>query len=163
MAFFIVNWGSLYTEMGALLGVLWSISIEEQFYLIWAPVLKFGGTKLAFRMAVVFVVLAFLWIPVFSAQGWRLWYETPVQFLFLGAGVFIALRTHRQPLRISAPSRWLLAMAGLVLLAFAGMNVGSDFVPPVPVWKLIFGYGAAVAGCTAIFLANFGSPKRRDH
>ena len=70
-----------------MLAPLWSISVEEQFYLIWPPIVKYGGSRLAAAMAIVFVVTTCgVWIRIFADKGSNLWLDTPVEFLFFAAG-----------------------------------------------------------------------------
>ncbi|MEI9975162.1 MAG: acyltransferase [Ignavibacteriota bacterium] len=141
------------------MGPLWSISVEEQFYAIWPPIVKFGGKKLAYCAAGIFMIGAGVWIWVFSAKGWRLWYDTPVEFLFFAAGVLIALRTHRKELsRTPVAVRCALMACGIACLAAAVQfgGVGTDNVPSIDALKSYIGYGGAMAGCTLIFISVLG-------
>ena len=49
MSLFVANWIPI-ERLGGLLFPLWSISVEEQFYLIWQPIVKFGGKTLALAL-----------------------------------------------------------------------------------------------------------------
>lgn len=59
--FYMINNGTAFTS--ALL-ILWSISIEEQFYLIWAPVIKF----ISHKWLDYFIILLFLTSIIFSVH-----------------------------------------------------------------------------------------------
>ncbi len=69
MTFFVANWTKLAPSLGALVGALWSISIEEQFYFIWPPIIKFGGERLALIASILFVASAGVWLWVFSGKA----------------------------------------------------------------------------------------------
>ena len=54
------------------LGHFWSLSVEEQFYLLWPPILVFLGARGAFRAALLFVLLSpalrlalYLFVPAY--------------------------------------------------------------------------------------------------
>lgn len=67
LSFFVANWVPNH-RLGLLLGPLWSISVEEQFYLVWPPIIKFGGKALALTASLVFVVSAYLWLGFFPRK-----------------------------------------------------------------------------------------------
>ena len=132
MCFFVANQGMLHSQLGFMLGPLCSISIEEQFYLIWPPIVKLGGIRLAFAVSILFSVSAGVWIWSFSSHGWALWYETPVEFLFFAAGVLFAVSMHEKPIReMSTLVRGGLLTTGLLSLAVAARigGVGTADVP----------------------------------
>ncbi len=159
MSLFVANWFRVSSQLGVLVVHLWSISVEEQFYLIWPPIIKFGGATLASVASLACVALSGVWLWVFCGKGWALWYDTPVEFLFFAAGAVIALLTRRRASqRLSAVSRAILLLAGLSSLAIAARfgRIGTDFVSGITRSELYLGYGAAVAGCVLIFLAILG-------
>jgi peptidoglycan/LPS O-acetylase OafA/YrhL len=132
--------------VGPLLRPLWSISIEEQFYIIWPPIIRAGGQK-------------FGWLGVFSEKGWKLWYDTPVEFLFFAAGAIIAVAKHgKQTDRPGGVARLSLLIAGLISLVVAVRvgRIGSDYIQGLRSYTLYVGYGAAVTGCVLIFFAMLG-------
>lgn len=156
MLVFVANW--IPGDAGRLLAPLWSISIEEQFYLIWPPIVKIGGEALALAMAVGFVIMAGSWLCLFEYRGWKLWYDTPVAFLFFAAGAILALATRGKPTpAMRKGDRGFLLAAGLLLLAVAAeMGIGTAEVTGLSRGSLLMGYGAAAAGCSAIFAATLG-------
>ncbi len=161
MSVFCTNWVLIGPQLGVLIGHLWSISVEEQFYLIWAPVIKFGGKRLVLITSLIFFAVAGVWLAAFSAQGWKLWFQTPVEFLFFAAGALIALQTSGKPLRaMSAATRGTLFLAGLVAL-YAGSAIGCigiDHVEGFSAAQLFAGYGCGAIGCGIIFFAALGMP-----
>jgi peptidoglycan/LPS O-acetylase OafA/YrhL len=159
MSFFVVNW----VLGGAHLGFaasLWSISVEEQFYLIWPLIVRAGGKPLVLIASMFFLVSAGVWLWVFAGKGWHLWYDTPVEFLFFGAGAVIALATRGEVRARSPASRATISIAGLLFLVVAA-RVGGIGTSGVRLThsRLYIGYGAAVAGCAAILVAILGLPR----
>jgi peptidoglycan/LPS O-acetylase OafA/YrhL len=161
MSLFVANWSKLSASLGTLVGHLWSLSIEEQFYLVWPPIIKFGGKKAALIASIIFVFSAVAWLGFMSHRGWLLWYDTPVEFVFFAAGAIIALVMHRRPPQnISVLFRGALLLAGLfVLISTAHFGyVSPEYVPGVTSTRLYIKYGGAVAGCVIVFLAALGMP-----
>jgi peptidoglycan/LPS O-acetylase OafA/YrhL len=157
MSFFIVNWVLGGAHLG-FAGSLWSISVEEQFYLIWPPIVRAGGKRLVLIASIVFVVGAGVWLWVFAGKGWQLWYDTPVEFLFFGAGAVVALATRGEARARSCTSRAAILIAGLLLLVAGARigGIGTAGIIGLTHARLYFGYGAAVAGCTAILVGFLG-------
>ena len=135
IAFFVANCTKLAPSLGILVGPLWSISIEEQFYFIWPPILKFGGKQLALVASILIVIVACVWLWIFSEKGWLLWYDTPVEFLFFAVGAIIALATHGKPFFcMNTLTRYGLLSAGLLILVSTAHfgYVGPVYVAGVP-------------------------------
>jgi peptidoglycan/LPS O-acetylase OafA/YrhL len=155
MSVFVVNWFRVGNDCGAMIRHLWTISIEEQFYMLWAPVMKFGGARLAWFLSGAFIAGAIAWMFAFSSQGWKLWDATPVEFLFFAAGALLALVLHRKTLRIHAGVRVIFAAASLASFVIATVigKVGTDFVTGT---RPLIGFGCAAIGCVALFLAVLG-------
>jgi len=158
MFFFVANWfPNLLTSR--LLAHLWSISIEEQFYLIWPPIMKFGGKTMALFASIGFIVSAIVWLWFFFGKTWLLWYDTPVEFLFFAAGAIIALVAHGKPARCtSVVTRGALLIAGLLSLAAAsqfGAFVRNN-AQGITRTRPFVGYAGVVAGCVLIFCAILG-------
>lgn len=159
MSLFVANWFFGSSQLGGIVGPLWSISVEEQFYVVWPPVMKVGGKKLAFWASIIFILSGCVWIWFFSGKGWKLWYDTPVEFLFFAAGALIALACHgRSSLSLSRATRSVLLIAGSLVLVIAAHfgGIGSDFVLGITRSRLYLGYAGAVVGCGIIFLAILG-------
>ncbi len=87
------------------LGILWSISIEEQFYLVWPAVVLLGrgrrGIKIASALLAAVGLGTLFWLGHRGADGLHTWLNSFVQFMFFAGGARLALLTsQRQP-------RWL--------------------------------------------------------
>ena len=138
---------------------LWSISVEEQFYLIWPPILKAGGRQLALFAAIAFIIFAAIWLWLFSEKSWQLWFDTPIGFLFFGEGAILAIWLHGKPAGAgpNMPIRGVLAIAGFFSLAVAvrSGHLGIDGAS-ISLERLYLGYAAAAAGCALLFVAVLG-------
>jgi peptidoglycan/LPS O-acetylase OafA/YrhL len=158
MAFFVANWFPGGFQLGPLTAHLWSISVEEQFYLIWPPLMKFGGKRAILAASVVLAAMAPAWMLRFSSRGWWLWYDTPVEFLFFAAGASIALYVHRGVPERSRVSRVLLLALSIAMFAGAVWigPIGTDGVSGIGIRFVLLGYGMALAGCVAVFFAALG-------
>jgi peptidoglycan/LPS O-acetylase OafA/YrhL len=161
MIFFVINWFAVSTQLGPLTSHLWSISIEEQFYLIWPPIMKFGGKGAILAASVVLAIMAPVWMLLFSSRGWWLWYDTLVEFLFFAAGALIAIYVRRGVPERSGVSRVLLLALGVAM--FAGATwigpIGTDGISGLSLRVDLLGYGMVLAGCVAVFFAALGLAK----
>jgi peptidoglycan/LPS O-acetylase OafA/YrhL len=158
MAFFVANWFPGCLQLGPLTGHLWSISVEEQFYLIWPPLMKLGGKRAILAASVGLAAVAPAWMLLFSPRGWWIWYDTPVQFLFFAAGALIAICVHRGAPEGSGATRVLLLALGIAMFAGAVWigPIGADGVPGIGLRADLLGYGMVLAGCVAVFFATLG-------
>jgi peptidoglycan/LPS O-acetylase OafA/YrhL len=76
-------------------GVDWSLSVEEYFYLIWAPIVLFLRRNTAARIAVCAIVfsIAYRWLGFTSSNfGWQL--DFLCRFDALGMGALLAMFPH---------------------------------------------------------------------
>ncbi len=110
-SFFLPNlMNSLYT-VGGILNPLWSIGIEEQFYLAWAPAVKRWHARLPWLLGgvlVVSLVLFGLCLGGFFGPGWPTKFVGQLKFHFMAAGGLAAWWLHRDRagfLSLS-PFRW---------------------------------------------------------
>jgi peptidoglycan/LPS O-acetylase OafA/YrhL len=89
---------SLYT-VGGILNPSWSIGVEEQFYLLWAPAVKWARERLPILCGCVFAASLTLFVlahyDVFGPYEWKKFVEQ-LQFHFMAAGALCAWFLHRR-------------------------------------------------------------------
>jgi peptidoglycan/LPS O-acetylase OafA/YrhL len=123
--FFLPNlMNSLFT-VGGLLNPTWSIGIEEQFYLAWAPVVRRWGGRLPWVCGLVGVGSFAAYVATqgpWGLTGWAQKFTGQLKFHFMAAGALAAwaFHTHRErllalPVFRRAGLQWAL---GLFLLQF---------------------------------------------
>lgn len=115
---------SLYS-VGGILNPTWSIGIEEQFYLSWAPAVKRWHRRLPLLAgSVLFLSLAlFVISPGFTQGiGWQAKFLDQLKFHFMAAGALAAWAVKRHPERLfSSPwfrFPWVQGLLGLALVLF---------------------------------------------
>lgn len=80
-------------------GILWSISVEEQFYLLWPFLVRAGGARaLKAVIPFVFTVSALaIWYSGHHALGVnKYWTNSLVEFQYFAIGALLALVLHRR-------------------------------------------------------------------
>jgi peptidoglycan/LPS O-acetylase OafA/YrhL len=115
---------SLYS-VGGILNPTWSIGVEEQFYLFWAPVVKRWHNRLLLVCGAILVLsLAFFSlnrINIFGLQEMKNFFEQ-LKFHFMAAGAIMAWMLFYKPERLFALPpfclRWLQWIFALLLLEF---------------------------------------------
>jgi peptidoglycan/LPS O-acetylase OafA/YrhL len=144
------NWHQVFTERSyfeaagrpSLLQHYWSLAVEEQFYLVWPPVLLFALTRLrrptiglaCLGVAVASVLLMrLLYDP--GSDPTRIYYGTDTRAMPLLAGVLLAFvwPVMRRTRPVTGAARVALDVAGLVGLALvlAAVFEWTDYMPVV--------------------------------
>jgi peptidoglycan/LPS O-acetylase OafA/YrhL len=160
LCFFVTNWFYTPLQIGPLIAHLWSISIEEQFYLIWPPIMKYGGPKLAQRVSFGFLICGMFWLWRFADRGWKLWGDTPVEFIFFGAGAILAIATHGRSFAMNGWLRLILLLPGLALLGLAAKTgISVDFYGGIVNKRPYIAYAAAAVACVLVFRSALGIEK----
>ena len=143
---------------------LWSVSLEEQFYLLIPLLARFGGKRAiaAFSGVSLSVAYAVLWwlghrgaTPISSV-----WANSFVQAQFFAAGALIALLSYRRAVRLGVATRSLLVASGILCFLVAAQHYGLHRWTPVPAGSLMVGYLLVLLGTSAILIAALDFPLR---
>jgi peptidoglycan/LPS O-acetylase OafA/YrhL len=162
--FFVGNWSLVAYGVPASLAVpLWSVSIEEQFYLFWPPVVaRLSRRQLTFA-AILMILLANLCrlLAVAMHQNTlQLWVNTFAHLDSIGAGILVAIVLRGDTPLFKPGKRILLLSFGLLCLALRGTFVEMRANESLTLVGTLIGYPAVVLACTAILLAFLGLPLR---
>lgn len=132
---------------------LWSISIEEQFYLIWPSCARLAGRT---GLLVLAVLCWFLFLPTLAFLGpvdfLRTWPDSLVQFQFFALGAFIAMVLHRRVIRLPSFVRLGMVVSGLLCFYAAARYIdahGNGFGSFAP------GYLLIQLGCLSLLLGVY--------
>ena len=139
-------------------GPLWSISVEEQFYVVWPLIARFTGRRgliwgcmTAYLGA--FITLVFLGSR--QANWYQVWVNTFVEFQFFALGAGLALALHNNPRKPSTRTRLLFAAmgSGALFVAVHSFQFMSDRLPFSKLGPGEFLWGV---GVVFIFLSFLG-------
>jgi peptidoglycan/LPS O-acetylase OafA/YrhL len=136
---------------------LWTISIEEQFYLIWPWAMRWFSRRDLVLCALVFILVANIKLFNFGQRhantDYEVWCNAFVQFEMFAVGILLALaRSHRKPgnvvagvmLAISGPVLWFVACYTFQVKQAASMGLA------ISGFAMIVGYALIAVGCGAI-------------
>jgi peptidoglycan/LPS O-acetylase OafA/YrhL len=116
---FLGNWSMIFSGVTDQASrSLWSVSVEEQFYLFWPLVLAVFGCGRLRRMAFILMVIATLarvGVVLAHQPGHSIWFNTLVQFDPIAVGALLALAFRDGFPSFSSGARKLLIFAGLAI------------------------------------------------
>ena len=160
-AFFAGNWACAWWNLyPTSLALLWSVSIEEQFYLVWPWLIRLFGRRIGLcawgMLAVATVTRAFLIGTRTDLTGMdvRIWTNTLARLDPIAGGALLAWLLHGSVPKHTARTRALWIASGGVALWIAG-SVLKD-----PGWIWLVTYPLAAAGCVAILYGSFAPDGR---
>jgi len=141
---------------------LWSIGIEEQFYLIWPSVVRVAGKR------TIFLVSVLLWITcqlVLLALSYRnvkispvIWLNSFTHFQYFALGALISLLFRDLVPKLGYLKRICLALLGLLSLFIAEFSFSVfDQHDVAVVAKTVPGYMLVGVGAVLLFVAAFGA------
>jgi len=146
---------------------VWSISVEEQFYLLVPTIAKFGGKRAIWILSIFFLIAAQLMLlflglhHVSGAPG--VWTNSIVQFQFFAAGCILALvLKDRQTVWNSGLVRLAAFLLGLIFWGIAGdsFRLLGGYPAEPSAFGLCAGYGLVLIGTVLLFLAVYGISSR---
>lgn len=147
------NWAcSLWGYPSSVAGPLWSVSIEEQFYLIWPWVMQ--RVRRFATIAIVFLTVSFVtrWLLVSrGAVHPEIWCNTLARLDPIACGALLATVAHRRTIDLSFWMRAVLLMVSIALLAALGRY--GDFAGS----KALLTFPIATLACVLVLLCAVGS------
>jgi peptidoglycan/LPS O-acetylase OafA/YrhL len=143
------------------IGHLWSVSVEEQFYLIFPSLARVTGTRFLNAICTVFTGVAIVALIHLSQVGLRkdeVWRNSFVQFMMFSAGVAIAAYFRRRPLpQFRVSIRIVIFLLGVAICFSAQYFCRvSDDHRFLSAGYAVAGYLLVMIGCSAFLLAFLG-------
>jgi peptidoglycan/LPS O-acetylase OafA/YrhL len=132
--------------------VLWSVSLEEQFYFLWPILIFFAGLKRLRAIAIAMIIISFfarLYAIHLGAAWDMLWNATPLRLEPLAAGALIALAGNQHP-GFGGKIRAAMLCAGIAIPVLC-MADWTDSK-----WFNAARFPLATVGCSLTFLAIRG-------
>jgi peptidoglycan/LPS O-acetylase OafA/YrhL len=137
---------------------LWSVSVEEQFYLLWPPIVARLSRRGVVRAAVIMIALANLARVVILLRhggGWDVWANTVARLDPMAAGILLAIFLGGRAPRMSSPWRAAAIAAGVGAIALAGY-FAAPWGYSLPWRGTLISYPVVAAASTTIVLASVG-------
>ena len=154
--FFVIMFGA---PASPFVGALWSISVEEQFYILVPGLAKIGGQKAINVLSVCLIVVAYVydWNRGLI-EGNHLALDSVNMFQFFAAGTLLANLLKGRVPSFSVPTRLLVFATGMGLwLLGTKLGVTVRFSPHATRWIPLYGWAAVLAGTLLIFVAFLGA------
>jgi len=134
---------------------LWSVSIEEQFYLTWPLIVRRVSQMAMVAIAVGLLVVATATRFYLGAQHrWesQIWCNTLVQLDPIAAGILMAVLLRGAAPQFSRLARVAMAVAGVACIASGALYFGIKN-DPLTTARIVLGYPAVALGCVLLLLA----------
>jgi peptidoglycan/LPS O-acetylase OafA/YrhL len=151
------NWACvLWGYPHSVAGPLWSVSMEEQFYLVWPWIVRKWPVNL---LAVALVLLAVSFVTRFylvmeGAVHPQIWCNTLARLDPIACGALLAVIARRREIALSGVARMALLLLAIAVLTIAGRY--GDFTGV----RSLITFPAVTAACVALILATLGLPMR---
>lgn len=137
---YVINYATVFGDKVVLLGHVWTLAVEMQFYLIW-PLLFLLIRKAPVRVSLLVVFALFLavtgwraWLATYSGDVWGFYVRTDARASGLLLGAFIAMLGRR------LPEAW--GWLGFLLLGFAFTFFSTRWLAgKVWAWLALTSYG----------------------
>ncbi|HCG02889.1 MAG TPA: hypothetical protein DEV93_20385 [Chloroflexi bacterium] len=158
---FLSNFSMATASTGSLswAGVTWSLAVEEQFYLLWAPILFLLRRRALLYLCPALYITAVIWrLVLYGTHGWTLagLVLLPSQMDSLAIGAFVAalLRDTSQHTRAARWAPWVLAISAGAIL-FIAIREGTFYGGAEATWALSFSLYPLLFG-SALTIAILG-------
>jgi peptidoglycan/LPS O-acetylase OafA/YrhL len=156
------NWFNIFVHSTLnSMSVLWSISVEEQFYLFCPLAVKVLTRRGLYILCGVLLAASNLTLFFLGRSGAdtdnAVWYNSIVQFEFFAVGILLSLVLRGKAPRLPTWIRAIMPVTA-VLLWFTACYVfhAKQAGPSTGALNLMTGYAVAVVGCVLMFLGFLG-------
>lgn len=156
----IVAWG---WPLHSIIGALWTVSIEEQFYLSWPPVVrKLSRNGVAVAAIVMLVISNATRIAMIAVHGGvnSLWCNTLARLDPIAAGILVAVTLRGKIPNFKSSARLLLLCSGILLLVFVANHWQINAPDKLEWMPTLLGFPAIAVGSMLILLAVLGIASR---
>jgi peptidoglycan/LPS O-acetylase OafA/YrhL len=154
------NWVYVFYGLPASFAIpLWTVSIEEQFYLAWPLALRRASIQTVAAIAVGLLLVANFWrvaLAITGAPLEHMEYNTFTRLDPIALGILIALFNHNLP-RLRRGQRIALLLGGVILwIATYALGAGAN-PSNVSSWRQALGHPLTAIASAAILLSAMGS------
>ncbi len=146
--------------MGYVTIPLWSLSVEEQFYLVWPPLMKRLSVRAEIVLALALILVANvvrLVAAVHHECTRQLWTNTFAHLDSIAAGILLSVLLSGRLVGVSGRVRAALMLAGVSALIVRGHSVGLEPADALRWWPTVLEYPLVVLGCVALLVAFLDS------
>lgn len=143
------------SQMISVAQLLWSVSIEEQFYLLWPLVLLLFKPRLeaiCVSLIVVSTVVRAYLVSTGVDSTWSLWGNTVTRLEPIAVGALIAIRLKGGMPELRSGTRYASMLGGLLIVVFCGMYLSLDGP------SAMIAYPLATAAATLMLIGILGTP-----
>lgn len=145
---FLGNYSFLLRPMNSIAGILWSVSIEEQFYLSWPLVLRFSRNLKSVCIALLTAATAYrIWLVAIHAREIAFWQSTFSRIDAIAFGALLAVILDGAVPKVGTTIRLTVFATGAALIVGAG-GFGSISGP-----LALITFPAVAAGCSLTLYA----------
>jgi peptidoglycan/LPS O-acetylase OafA/YrhL len=156
------NWSTIvFGPTGSVAEPLWSVSVEEQFYLAWPLIVARLSRRGIAIAALIMIGAASLTRAVLLAKhstGWQIWANTFTHLDAMAGGILLAILLRGRVFQIDLWLRMLLMATGAAGIATVGyfdeIHVGVSRI------SVLAGYPVIALSCTVIVFAVIGMQLR---
>ena len=163
---FVGNWSFVFGgRVYSVLGPLWSVSIEEQFYVLWPPIVSRLSRRGILIASAVMIFIAnadrAIEIMIFHHSLAKLWENTLAHLDSLAVGIAIAVLLNGKTSQLKWPVRVAMFIGGYLCFAIRGNAMAELADAPVSQGNMaVLGYAIIVLGCALFLFSLLGAPIR---
>jgi peptidoglycan/LPS O-acetylase OafA/YrhL len=152
----VIAWG---WPLPSIIGPLWTVSIEEQFYLLWPPIVRnLSRNNLAWAAVAMLLVSNVTRIAMIALHGGMnsVWCNTLSRLDPIAAGILVAAVLRGGAPTFNLGTRLAMVVAGIIPLALVA-NYWKIHEPVRLEWiPTLVGFPVVAVSCTLIMLAVLG-------